>query len=71
LTKVDHFLQTYQYNELFGNITKNSNNNDYVSIKTTIDKKLEDIDKSAYSQADYRELQIEKILELEMHKQTK
>jgi hypothetical protein len=44
---------------------------DFAGLKKVIDKKLEEIDKSLYNQFEYRELQIEKILELELHKQTK
>lgn len=71
LTKVDHFLQTYQYNELSSKIKKTLNNYDFTNLKNIIDKKLEEIDKSLYSPFEYRNLQIEKILELELHKQTK
>jgi hypothetical protein len=44
---------------------------DFTGIKKIIDKKLEEIDKSLYTQFEYRNLQIEKVLELELHKQTK
>lgn len=71
LAKVDHFLQTYQYNELSSGIKKTLNNYDFTNLKNIIDKKLEEIDKSMYSAFEYRNLQIEKILELELHKQTK
>ena len=71
LAKVDHFLQNYQYNELSSNIKKTLNNYDFTNLKNIIDKKLEEIDKSMYTAFEYRNLQIEKILELELHKQTK
>lgn len=71
LAKVDHFLQTYQYSELSSGIKKTLNNYDFTNLKNIVDKKLEEIDKSMYSAFEYRNLQIEKILELELHKQTK
>lgn len=71
LAKVDHFLQSYQYSELSSGIKKTLNNYDFTNLKNIVDKKLEEIDKSMYSAFEYRNLQIEKILELELHKQTK
>jgi hypothetical protein len=44
---------------------------DFTGLKKVIDKKLEEIDKSLYNEFEYRALQIEKIEELELHKQTK
>lgn len=71
LAKVDHFLQNYQYAELSSSIKKTLNNYDFTNLKIIVDKKLEEIDKSTLSAFEYRQLQIEKILELELHKQTK
>ena len=71
LTKVDHFLQQYHYNELLGNIKKTLNTYDYTSIKQVIDKKLEELEKDTKNFFNYRSLQIDKIVELELHKQTK
>lgn len=71
LTKVDHFLQTYKYDELYNNIVKNLNNYDFLNIKNIIDKNLEDLNKSIYNQFEFRNLQIEKILELQLDRQTR
>lgn len=71
LTKIDHFLQSYKYSEFTSLIDKNQNNNDFTDLKIVIDEKLKEIDKSKYTQFEYRNLQIEKILELELHKHTR
>jgi hypothetical protein len=71
MTKIDHFLQQYGYNELLGGIKKTLNNFDFVNIKKIIDVKLEELEKNKVNFFDYRSLQIEKITELELHKQTK
>jgi heme/copper-type cytochrome/quinol oxidase subunit 1 len=71
LTKVDHFLQQYQYNELLGNIKKIINNYDFTNIKNIIDKNLDVLEKGSENFFNYRNLQIEKILELQLHKKTK
>lgn len=71
LTKIDHFLQQYQYSEIYGNIVKNLNNNDFNNLKKIVDKKLEEVEKDLKNFFIYRGLQIEKILELELDKQTK
>lgn len=71
LTRIDHFLQTYQYNELSCGIKKTQYNFDFTNLKNIIDKKLEEIDKKIFSSFEYRNLQIEKILELKLFKQTK
>jgi hypothetical protein len=44
---------------------------DFTGLKKVIDKKLEEIDRSLYNEFEYRALQIEKVEELELHKQTK
>ena len=71
MNKIDHFLQQYGYNEIFGSIKKTLNNFDFLNIKKIIDKKLEELEKNKVNFFDYRNLQIEKIVELELHKQTK
>lgn len=72
LSKVDHFMQTYVYDELTAVIKKSLNNNDYLNLWTIIEKALEEIDKTISKNSYlFRQLQIEKILELELHKQTK
>jgi hypothetical protein len=71
LTKVDHFLQQYQYSELLGGIKKILNRHDFTNIKAIVDKKLESLEKNLTNFFEYRNLQIEKIVELELHKQTK
>jgi hypothetical protein len=68
---VDHFLNQYRFDEVVNGVKKMLNTFDFAGLKKVIDKKLEEIDKSLYNQFEYRELQIEKILELELHKQTK
>lgn len=68
LTKVDYFLQQYQYSELLGGIRKFLNSYDFTNIKTIIDKELETLDKNVTNFFEYRNLQIEKIVELELHK---
>jgi len=65
-------LQSYFYDELTSVIKKALNNNDYLNLWTIIDKALEEIDKTISKNSYlFRQLQIEKILELELHKQTK
>lgn len=71
LTKIDHFLQQYQYNELLANIRKNLNNLDFWNLKTIVDKKLKGFKQGSMSYFEFRTLQIEKILELRLDKQTK
>lgn len=71
LTKVDHFLQQYHYNELLGNIKKTLNTYDFSNIKQIVDEKLEELEKDTKDFFNYRNLQIEKIVELELHKKTK
>lgn len=71
LTKVDHFLQQYQYSELLRGVTKFMNNNDYVSMKKIIDKALESLKKNVGNFIEYRNLQIERIVQLQLHKKTK
>lgn len=71
LTKVDHFLQQYHYSELLRGVTKFMNNNDYVSMKKIIDKALESLKKNVGNFIEYRNLQIERIVQLQLHKKTK
>lgn len=72
LSKVDHFLQTYFYDELTSNIQKALNNNDYLNLWNIVDKLLEDIDKTISKKSYlFRQLQIEKIIEAELFKKTK
>lgn len=72
LSNVDHFLQTYFYDELTQTIKKVLNNNDYLNLWTIIDKLLEDIDKTISKNSYlFRQLQIEKILEAELFKKTR
>jgi len=71
MSKIDHFLQQYGYNEILGNLKKTLNNLDFLNLKEIIDVELEKIDKKKLNFFDYRKLQIEKIVELELHKKTK
>ena len=68
LSKVDHFLNQYQYNEIFEDFKKKLLNYDYNNIKQIIDKELENIDKSSLSWLEYKKLQVEKIIELNLSK---
>lgn len=71
MSKIDHFLQQYGYNEILGTLKKTLNNFDFLNLKEIIDIELEKIDKKKFNFFDYRKLQIEKIVELELHKKTK
>ena len=68
LNKVDHFLQQYNYDEIFGNIRRLTNDYDFTRLKLIIKKALEGIDKNLYDKEAYAALRIEKIKELELHK---
>jgi len=68
LTKVDHFLQQYNYDEFFGGIRRLTNDYDFTRLKLIIKKALEGLDKKSYDQESYAALRIEKIKELELHK---
>jgi hypothetical protein len=54
-----------------GNIKKIINNYDFTNIKNIIDKNLDVLEKGSENFFNYRNLQIEKILELQLHKKTK
>ena len=77
LTKVDHFLQQYHYNELLGDLKKTLNSLDYSNIQNIIDKELEndeelnELKKDKKNFSAFRNLQIEKIEALDLHKRTK
>jgi len=77
LTKVDHFLQQYHYSEVLGDLKKTLNSLDYTSIYTIVDKELEGDEELKELRKDkknffaFRNLQIEKIEALDLHKKTK
>lgn len=72
LSKVDHFLQTYFYDELTSTIKKTLNNNDFLNLWNIIEKLLEDIDKTISKNSYlFRQLQMEKIIEAELYKKTR
>lgn len=77
LTKVDHFLQQYHYSEVLGDLKKTLNSLDYTSIYTIVDKELEgdeelkELRKDKKNFLAFRNLQIEKIEALDLHKKTK
>ena len=71
LTKVDHFLQHFSYEELFGGVGKQFADNDYTKLRNMIEEALCDLDKKAYDVVTYRELRAKIIDELELHKVTR
>ena len=71
LTKVDHFLQHFSYEELFGGVGKQFADNDYTKLRNMIAEALCDLDKNAYDVVTYRELRAKIIDELELHKVTR
>ena len=71
LTKVDHFLQHFSYEELFGGVGKQFADNDYTKLRNMIEEALCDLDKKAYDVVTYRELRAKIIDELELHRVTR
>ena len=77
LTKIDHFLQQYHYNELIGDVKTTMNSLDFTNIKKIIDKELENDEELNELKKDkknffaFRTLQIEKIEALHLEERTK
>ena len=70
--KVDSLMPySFGFNELLSNIKKIINNYDFSNIKNIIDKKLDLLERGSENFFNYRNLQIEKILELQLHRKTK
>ncbi len=75
LTKVDHFLQQFKYNEIMYNITRLANDYDFTKPYLMIKEALEPLNKALNKEEITREVYNEKrtkiILGLELHKKTK
>ena len=71
LTKVDHFLQQYKYDEIFSTIKKNLINYDYIKIKNTIKEALEGIDRKIQTFTSYNKTRSKIIQNLELSKENK
>lgn len=67
LTKVDHFLNQYKYDEIFGNINKN-NNYDYFKYFHIIKEHLSKIDFNTTDKYLLNQLQTKEIENLKLHK---
>lgn len=71
ITKVEHFLQQYRYDEIFSNIKKGISNYDYTRLKAIIKEALEDVDKKLYNFTTYNKIRSDIIQDLELHKSSK
>ena len=71
LTKVDHFLQQYRYDEILTTIKKNLIQYDYTKLKDTIKEALKNISKKMYDFSTYTKMRSEIIQGLELSKNSK
>ena len=73
MTKVDHFLQQYRYDEFLNYIKKSIMSYDYTKLSKTIKDALEErgIKKSDYTFTEYNEVRDQVILELNLPKRSK
>lgn len=70
LSKVDHYLQYYDYDEIIGGLGKKYSDNDYTKLQNIIEEALCDLDKKDYDIVTYRQLREKIIDDLELHKVT-
>ena len=68
LTKVDHFLQQYKYDEIIANIKKNFSNYDYTRMEILVKEVVEKIKKNFYDMFTYSQIRSEKIRQLKLYK---
>lgn len=71
LTKVDHFLQHFSYEEFFGGVGQQFADNDYTKLRNMIEEALCDLDKKAYDVVTYRELRAKIIDDLQLYRVTR
>ena len=70
LSKVDHYLQYYDYDEIIGGLGKKYSDNDYTKLQNIIEEALCDLNKKDYDIVTYRQLREKIIDDLELHKVT-
>ena len=70
LSKVDHYLQHYDYDEIIGGLGKQYSDNDYTKLQNIIEEALCELNKQDYDIVTYRQLREKIIDDLELHKVT-